>query len=336
MVGLGKMDGSNLWAGSEPRPRVRAMIAAAADPNWFYSTLAQATAALVGLAGAFLLQRLISQREEVGVPRQDIRLDCLNLRRRMQQEGENARALLDGLETAIGEARGGGAESGVVTIAATVNVLGPDGGVSGQNGLPEFPRGEAIKILEDARAAVVSFSEAIEAARFEALVKDIRLDGRLAAPEARWLLDGKPHAGAQIADPRLAPWPRLETQDRFLTLRWKTHVRASEELGERLGRLRARLVPQPFYFLFVVLLILLLAGVIVPLIFLARRADPRSGSSLLSSPRPRALSSDSSAGNCAACAGLTGFSRKPSEDCSRSPSLDLHSPTRACTRVRRL
>jgi len=31
-----------------------APILAASDPNWFYSTLAQSTAAIVGLAGGFL------------------------------------------------------------------------------------------------------------------------------------------------------------------------------------------------------------------------------------------------------------------------------------------
>jgi hypothetical protein len=35
----------------------------ASDSNWFYSTLAQAAAALVGLAGGFMMQRVIAQRQ---------------------------------------------------------------------------------------------------------------------------------------------------------------------------------------------------------------------------------------------------------------------------------
>src|SRR5262249_25454837 len=38
---------------------------AASDPNWFYSTLAQSTAALVGLAGGFMVSRILQQRNEV-------------------------------------------------------------------------------------------------------------------------------------------------------------------------------------------------------------------------------------------------------------------------------
>jgi hypothetical protein len=42
------------------------------DPNWFYSTLAQSTAALVGLAGGFLVSRLIARREEINAERADL------------------------------------------------------------------------------------------------------------------------------------------------------------------------------------------------------------------------------------------------------------------------
>lgn len=38
---------------------------AASDPNWFYSTLAQSTAALVGLAGGFMVSRILQQRTEI-------------------------------------------------------------------------------------------------------------------------------------------------------------------------------------------------------------------------------------------------------------------------------
>ena len=37
----------------------------ASDPNWFYSTLAQSTAALVGLAGGFMVSRILQQRTEI-------------------------------------------------------------------------------------------------------------------------------------------------------------------------------------------------------------------------------------------------------------------------------
>jgi hypothetical protein len=43
------------------------------DPNWFYSTLAQSTAAIVGLAGAFLVQRILAQRSDIAQHRRDLR-----------------------------------------------------------------------------------------------------------------------------------------------------------------------------------------------------------------------------------------------------------------------
>jgi hypothetical protein len=46
-------------------PRAK-LIAAAHDHNWFYSTLAQSTLAIVALAGGFLVARLIALREKVG------------------------------------------------------------------------------------------------------------------------------------------------------------------------------------------------------------------------------------------------------------------------------
>jgi hypothetical protein len=47
------------------------------DPNWFYSTLAQSTAAVVGLAGGFLFTWLLSRRGEVIVERHAY-IDSLN------------------------------------------------------------------------------------------------------------------------------------------------------------------------------------------------------------------------------------------------------------------
>ena len=55
------------------------MLLASADPNWFYSTLAQSTAALVGLARAFLVQRLLTQRTEIAPLREKIRAELFQV-----------------------------------------------------------------------------------------------------------------------------------------------------------------------------------------------------------------------------------------------------------------
>ncbi len=48
---------------------VYVVVSTSHDPNWFYSTLAQSTAAIVRLAGGFLVSRLIARRAEIGVER---------------------------------------------------------------------------------------------------------------------------------------------------------------------------------------------------------------------------------------------------------------------------
>jgi hypothetical protein len=46
---------------------VYVVVSTSHDPNWFY--FAQSTAAIVGLAGGFLVSRLIARRAEIGVER---------------------------------------------------------------------------------------------------------------------------------------------------------------------------------------------------------------------------------------------------------------------------
>jgi hypothetical protein len=45
----------------------------ALDPNWFYSTMAQSTAAIVALAGGFLVQRILAQRSDIAQDHRDLR-----------------------------------------------------------------------------------------------------------------------------------------------------------------------------------------------------------------------------------------------------------------------
>jgi len=50
-----------------------------ADPNWFYSTLAQSSAAIVGLAGGFMVTRVLAQRTDIDSDRTTARALMLNL-----------------------------------------------------------------------------------------------------------------------------------------------------------------------------------------------------------------------------------------------------------------
>jgi hypothetical protein len=77
------------------------MLLAAADPSWFYLTLAQATAALVGLAGAFLVQQLLNQRAEISPVRADIRQELKQLQRSIEDELRYDEVALDSLREAL-------------------------------------------------------------------------------------------------------------------------------------------------------------------------------------------------------------------------------------------
>lgn len=73
------------------------------DPNWFYSTLAQSTAAIVGLAGGFFVQRLLAQRSELGEDREDLRSDFQSLMNEIGVTRSQALAVVGAMAEAIEE-----------------------------------------------------------------------------------------------------------------------------------------------------------------------------------------------------------------------------------------
>ena len=81
------------------------LIWAASDPNWFYSTLAQSTAAIVGLAGGFLAQRLISQRTTITEVRTSVRSKLESFLRELKAMRESAYAAANSLGAAWNEGR---------------------------------------------------------------------------------------------------------------------------------------------------------------------------------------------------------------------------------------
>src|SRR5689334_16059629 len=74
------------------------LFAGELDPNWFYSTAAQSTAAIVGLAGGFLAARLISHRADIAEERGPFRSTFLDLAERVStalQFAKSAKSRLD-------------------------------------------------------------------------------------------------------------------------------------------------------------------------------------------------------------------------------------------------
>src|SRR5215510_761058 len=80
------------------------LIAAASDPNWFYSTVAQSTAAIVGLAGGFLAARLVSHRADIASERAPIRTSFLRLAQQIASWNQIASQFSASLMAVIGQA----------------------------------------------------------------------------------------------------------------------------------------------------------------------------------------------------------------------------------------
>jgi len=62
----------------------------ALDPNWFYSTMAQSTAAIVGLAGGFLVQRILAQRSDIAQDHRDLRANAAGFLERAREQRTRA------------------------------------------------------------------------------------------------------------------------------------------------------------------------------------------------------------------------------------------------------
>src|SRR2546425_1803189 len=60
------------------------------DPNWFYSSLAQAAAAIVGLVGGFIVAALLRQREQIAGRREDLVRNAKAIKRAIEIHGPAA------------------------------------------------------------------------------------------------------------------------------------------------------------------------------------------------------------------------------------------------------
>jgi hypothetical protein len=249
------------------------LVFATSDPNWFYSTLAQATAALVGLAGAFLVQRLLVQRSEIGPERERIRRDALNIVEAIRKQAEDCEVVLDSLVPALEEARALKPVPGTsAQMAGSPSAFDPGGGVSGEVKPWLPPGGDAV--LEDAVASVRGLLDAFFALNWSAVAEDIRVRGRLRPPDPSWLADPGPRPNSAKVELGTGIWPRLEEQRFTCAYLWAVQNRAVEVQAARLAELRSRLVPKSMYFLFGILLALLIAGVVAPLVFLDADGGP--------------------------------------------------------------
>lgn len=251
---------------------------ASLDPNWFYSTLAQSTAAIVGLGGGFLVQRILQQRNEIAVPRSDLYRNTQATFERVRQAREQAGRVAASLASAADEGRiRKGAGFGDFRVTQDIYVQTERGDIDGRgNGLAGALDFRYIDVFENGAKVASEFRDALPAT-FDAYVTALQTDGRLAATDAPWLEEDI----GPVPPPTFGDDPFLHDagyQRNHFRHRWQRLQQPTGENGAELREFRSRIVPASLYGLLAVLSALLLVGTILPMLYLSARGD---GSRLL-------------------------------------------------------
>lgn len=251
------------------------------DPNWFYSTLAQSTAAIVGLAGAFLVQRILAQRSDIAQDRRDLRANAQGFLVRAANDRQRAAEAASALTLAIANAERA-LETGEPfrpTVDEVFSLTHGRGYTAGNENrsVPFMDPQAALPLLRDARDAVQELAEAIPTTLSELgpmLVRRVRLE----APGSPWL-DESLSLALDIGIEPANFWDWIPRQRDVARQTWQaldgppgsTDVATARGLAERLTVLRQRLIPASFWALWWTLLGLLGVGLIAPLTYLSAR-----------------------------------------------------------------
>jgi hypothetical protein len=234
------------------------------DPNWFYSTAAQATAAIVGLAGGFLAARLVSHRSEIADQRQPLRATFLGLmstastyRNYVNDYVGNLRVLLKQLEEQRARGVLGQEPLSLANIAGTLG--GIFRGPQSSPGTQVISEGEAEKLNELGKVAV-AFQESLNATEPKPFAEALKV-GRLPIPE-RFATEGAVPA---------APtdwWAELELQEAYAGSVWYQLSLTFDPLAKDLAAFRSRLVPWTMGAMLGLLGALLICGAVIPMAYL--------------------------------------------------------------------
>jgi len=245
------------------------LIAAASDPNWFYSTVAQSTAAIVGLAGGFLAARLVSHRADIASERAPIRTSFLRLAQQIASWNQIASQFSASLMAVIGQAeeqqkRGAlGQESVSLT---NVSSLRP-GGKSMSPGNPPINERQ-LDLLKDAHEMAERFKESIAKVNDAKSLSQLFKAGEVAIPEEF-------DTGSVWPMTRADWWAELEDESSSAGVIWSQLSGQVKGLAREREALSSRLIPRSMLLLLVALSALLVVGAVVPMGYL----EARGGSS---------------------------------------------------------
>jgi hypothetical protein len=236
------------------------------DPNWFYSTLAQSTSAIVGLAGGFLFAWLLSRRSEIMAERSDY---MANLQRVMEQ--------LEGLKNRA-ESRRTGVETTLRKIheqrARSVdhqNLIIPEFELLSHSAYKvAHPSEDDLRVLETVPKVYEELRNAIGNTREElarCILKGEPLPAR-GVPRYRGVeMPSNPFLETGIGPENF--WSGLRLQEAYSICQWQQIANQYDKVAADTQAFRARLVPNSIYFVIFVLSALVAGGIVAPLAFLS-------------------------------------------------------------------
>jgi len=241
------------------------------DPNWFYSTLAQSTAAVVGLAGGFLFTWLLSRRGEVIVERRTY-IDWLNRIIRQSEDlkhrTDTVRLQTEDVLRKIRDQHAAGVSHDRLEIprfellshpAYTV----PHPSVEDITALEQLP-----PLYEQLRGAIANGRGDLARALLSA--KPLEPQGAPAYRKVEMRHD--PFEKTGIGPENF--WSGIRAQKDYAIWKWQEIAREYDRLVFALKNFRESLVPGSIYFLILILFGLVGAGVVAPMAFLSAHAGP--------------------------------------------------------------
>lgn len=215
------------------------------DPNWFYSTLAQSTAALVGLAGGFLAQRVVAQRGDLGTERMDLRRNLETLQANIDQQRQVATAALNSMNEQLKVVDHARFESrnDVRLQRGLLTTLTPARGYA-SDAEERQPVESARKLITETRDTAAALLDVFPQ-HVDTLIKRAE-QASLDAKEHTWLRDPPGEFPFEGIDPDNV-WRWLNFQRAFAQQMFREQDRALELLSAQLLRLRAKLLPRSLY-----------------------------------------------------------------------------------------
>jgi hypothetical protein len=154
------------------------------DPNWFYSSLAQSAAAVVGLLGAVLATRLQQQLHEVGASFQRVAKLLAQLRETLRSRADAIQNYIRFADVRIGEIEAA-LNRGETRLQVTQEVSFWGGSRSGSPWTVDLSK-EALQEYRDLRASASPRIALLQKYRSLATVQDaLAADGDLAALHAQ-------------------------------------------------------------------------------------------------------------------------------------------------------